>query len=300
MFPRRKFRLRLPARSLALGERTLVMGILNVTPDSFSDGGLYLKPEAAVTRAIAMEAAGAHIIDIGGESTRPGSAGISADEEIRRILAVLEQLRGKIRIPISVDTSKAEVAEAAAEVGAEILNDVTGLRNDPRIAEVAKRRKLGLILMHMRGTPKTMQNAPFARAVIRDVTAGLRTSVTLALKAGVTKRQIVVDPGIGFGKSHEQNCEIIRRLSEIAKLGFPLLIGTSRKSFVGTALERDSAKDRIWGTAATVAASILQGAHIVRVHDVAEMAQVARLTDALRSPKMLRSGRPTVRENDPR
>jgi dihydropteroate synthase len=301
MFPlRRKFRVLLPERSLALGERTLVMGILNVTPDSFSDGGLYLKPEGAVARAIAMEAAGAHIIDIGGESTRPGSAGIPAHEEIRRILAVLEQLRGKIRIPISVDTSKAEVAEAAAELGVEILNDVTGLRNDPRIAEVAKRRKLGLVLMHMRGTPKTMQNAPFARAVIRDVTTGLRTSVARALKAGVTKRQIVVDPGIGFGKSHEQNCEIIRRLSEIAKLGFPLLIGTSRKSFVGTALERDSAKDRIWGTAATVAASILQGAHIVRVHDVGEMAQVARASDALRSPKMLRSDRQTVRENDPR
>jgi hypothetical protein len=189
MFPPRKhFRLRLPRRALALGEYTLVMGILNVTPDSFSDGGLYLDTEAAVAQAIAMEAAGAHIIDIGGESTRPGSAGVSANEELRRILPVLENLRGKIHIPISVDTSKAEVAEAAADAGAEILNDVTGLRNDPRIADVAQRQKLGLILMHMRGTPRTMQQAPFARNVIRDVTTGLRDSIAEALNAGVSKR----------------------------------------------------------------------------------------------------------------
>lgn len=288
MEKRRKFRWRLPARSLALGEHTLVMGILNVTPDSFSDGGLYLEADAAVAKAIAMEVAGADIIDIGGESTRPGSAGISVEEEMRRVLPVIEKLQGKIRIPISVDTSKAEVAEAAAVSGAEILNDVTGLRNDPRIADVARRRKLGLILMHMRGTPRTMQKAPFAREVIRDVTSGLRRSVALALKAGVAKSQIVVDPGIGFGKSPEQNCEIIQKLAEVARLGFPLLVGTSRKSFLGAALKRDAETDRIWGTAATVAASILQGAHIVRVHDVAEMAQVARVADVVRSPELLR------------
>ena len=292
MFPPRKhFRLRLPRRALALGEYTLVMGILNVTPDSFSDGGLYLDTEAAVAQAIAMEAAGAHIIDIGGESTRPGSAGVSANEELRRILPVLENLRGKIHIPISVDTSKAEVAEAAADAGAEILNDVTGLRNDPRIADVAQRQKLGLILMHMRGTPRTMQQAPFARNVIRDVTTGLRDSIAEALNAGVAKRQIVIDPGIGFGKSHEQNCEIIQRLPELAKLGFPLMLGTSRKSFLGTALNHGDGQDRVWGTAATVAAGILQGAHIVRVHDVADMAQVARMADVLRSPGLLHSSR---------
>ena len=267
------------------------MGILNVTPDSFSDGGLYLETDAAVARALAIEAAGADVIDIGGESTRPGSAGTSAPEEMRRILPVIEKLRGRIRIPMSVDTSKADVAEAAAAAGAEILNDVTGLRNDPRIAEVARRRKLGLILMHMRGTPLTMQKAPFARDVIRDVTSGLRRSVALALKAGVAKSQIVVDPGIGFGKSPEQNCEIIQRLSDVARLGFPLLIGTSRKSFLGAALKRDAGKDRVWGTAATVTASILQGAHIVRVHDVVEMAQVARVADVVRSPELLRNGR---------
>jgi dihydropteroate synthase len=267
------------------------MGILNVTPDSFSDGGLYLDTEAAVAQAMTMEAAGAHIIDVGGESTRPGSAGIPADEEMRRILPVLKKLRGRIRIPISVDTSKAEVAEAAAESGAEILNDVTGLRNDPRLAEVARRRKLGLILMHMRGTPRTMQKRPFAREVIRDLTAGLRHSVTQALKAGVSRSQIVVDPGIGFGKSHEQNCEIIQQLPVLAKLGYPLMLGTSRKSFLGTALKHSVRTDRIWGTAATVAASVLQGAHIVRVHDVVEMAQVARVADVLRSPELLRSSR---------
>jgi dihydropteroate synthase len=289
--PRRKFRLRLPRRSLALGEHTLVMGILNVTPDSFSDGGLYLDTEAAVAQAMTMEAAGAHIIDVGGESTRPGSAGIPADEEMRRILPVLKKLRGRIRIPISVDTSKAEVAEAAADAGAEILNDVTGLRNDPRLADVARRRKLGLILMHMRGTPRTMQKRPFAREVIRDLTAGLRHSVTQALKAGVSRSQIVVDPGIGFGKSHEQNCEIIQQLPVLAKLGYPLMLGTSRKSFLGAALKPSDGNGRVWGTAATVAASVLQGAHIVRVHDVVEMARVARVADVLRSPEMLRSSR---------
>jgi len=268
-----------------------LMGILNVTPDSFSDGGRHSDLAAAVARARAMVADGAAIVDVGGESTRPGSAGIPADEEMRRILPVLKKLRGRIRIPISVDTSKAEVAEAAADAGAEILNDVTGLRNDPRLADVARRRKLGLILMHMRGTPRTMQKRPFAREVIRDLTAGLRHSVTQALKAGVSRSQIVVDPGIGFGKSHEQNCEIIQQLPVLAKLGYPLMLGTSRKSFLGAALKPSDGSDRVWGTAATVAASVLQGAHIVRVHDVAEMAQVARVADVLRSPEMLRSSR---------
>ncbi len=288
MFGRPKFRLRLPARSLALGQDTLVMGILNVTPDSFSDGGVYLDVDAAAKHALEMEAAGAHIIDIGGESTRPGSTVISAEEEIRRVLPVLERLRGKLTIPISIDTSKSEVAEAAANAGAEILNDVTGLRNDPRLAEIARRKKLGLILMHMRGEPHTMQQKPFAANVIRDVTAGLRRSIATARNAGVAKSQIVIDPGIGFGKSHAQNCEILQRLPELATLGFPLLLGTSRKSFLGTALKQDPGANRIWGTAATVAASILQGAHIVRVHDVAEMAQVARVADVLLSPKLLR------------
>ena len=293
MFHRRQFQLRLPARTLALGERTLVMGVLNVTPDSFSDGGLFLKVEAAVAQAVAMERAGADMIDVGGESTRPGSRGVSAETELGRILPAIEELRGKIRIPISVDTSKAEVAEAAAAAGAEIVNDVTALRNDPRIAEVARRRKLALVLMHMRGMPRTMQKNPFARDVLRDVEKGLQHAVALARHAGVAKSQIVLDPGIGFGKSYEQNCELLTRLPELARLGYPLLVGTSRKSFISRVLEKSklhagSEPERIWGTAATVAASILQGAHIVRVHDVAEMAQVARVSDAVASPRLMR------------
>lgn len=292
MFRRRKYKLRLPSRTLLLGEHTLVMGVLNVTPDSFSDGGLFVEPEAAVAQAIAMEHAGAHIIDIGGESTRPGSTGISVVEELRRVIPVIEKLRGKLRIPISVDTSKSRVAEMAAAAGAEILNDVSALRNDPQIAEVACRRKLALILMHMRGVPATMQKKPFARDVLRDVATGLRRAAAAARRAGVPKSQIILDPGIGFGKSYEQNCELLARLPELARLGFPVLVGTSRKSFLDGALKAESrsvaSRDRIWGTAATVAASILQGAHIVRVHEVAEMAGVARVCDAILSPRLLR------------
>jgi dihydropteroate synthase len=288
MIKRRKFKLCLPSRTLVLGERTLVMGILNVTPDSFSDGGMFFDTAAAVTRALEMEKVGADILDVGGESTRPGSQGVSAEEELRRILPVLEKLRGKIKIPISVDTSKTEVAEAAAAAGAEILNDVTALRNDPRIAEVARRRKLPLILMHMRGEPRTMQKGPFAKDAVRDVLAGLGKAVAIARRAGVAKSQIIIDPGIGFGKSYSQNFELLARLPELAKLGFPILVGTSRKSFIGRALDGSprgglAKAERIWGTAATVAASILQGAHIVRVHDVAEMSEVARVTDVLAS-----------------
>jgi dihydropteroate synthase len=276
-----------------LGEHTLVMGVLNVTPDSFSDGGLFLDTEAAVARAVAMENEGADIIDVGGESTRPGSLGVSAEIEMGRILPVIERLRSKLGIPISVDTSKSEVAEAAAAAGAEIVNDVTALRSDPRIAEVARQRNLGLVLMHMRGTPRTMQKKPFARDVLRDVAAGLRHAVAAAQRAGIAKTQIVLDPGIGFGKSYRQNCELLARLPELARLGYPLLVGTSRKSFIAGVLQQTESRpgpaaERIWGTAATVAASILQGAHIVRVHDVTEMAQVARVTDALASPRLIR------------
>src|ERR1700693_3206649 len=292
MFRRRRFKLRLPSRTLLLGERTLVMGVLNVTPHSFSDGGLFLDTDAAVARALEIERAGADVLDIGGESTRPGSEGVSAEEELERILPVLEKLRGKIRIPISVDTGKSEVAEAAAAAGAEILNDVTALRNDPRIAEVARRRKLPLILMHMRGEPRTMQKGPFAKDVIRDVLRGLRHSIAFARRAGVAKSQIIIDPVIGFGKSYAQNLELLHRVPECSRPGYPLLVGRSRKSFIALVLrsraQKDSESDeRIWGTAATVAASILQGAHIVRVHDVAEMVQVARVTDAILSPRSL-------------
>jgi dihydropteroate synthase len=285
MFRRRKFRLRLASRSLVLGERTLVMGILNITPDSFSDGGLFQDPAAAVARALEIERAGADLIDIGGESTRPGSAGVSAEEELRRVLPVLEKLRGRLKIPISIDTSKSQVAEAAADTGAEILNDVTGLRVDPRVAEVARRRNLPLILMHMRGEPRTMQKGPFARNILGDVTAALRRSLAVARRAGVAKSQIVLDPGLGFGKSLAQSYELLARLPQIARLGFPLLVGASRKSFIGRLLGNAPQNERVWGTAATVTAAILGGAHVVRVHDVAEMVQVARVADAVVDPQ---------------
>ena len=263
------------------------MGVLNVTPDSFSDGGKFLDTERAIEHALKMERDGADLLDVGGESTRPGSRGTSAGEELARILPVLKGLRRRVKIPLSVDTQKSEVAEAAIAAGAEMINDVSGLKTDPGVAEVAARRHVPLILMHMRGKPRSMQEGPFARDVLRDVTQGLRQSVAIARKAGVRKSQILLDPGIGFGKSFDQNYELLQKLPELAKLGFPLLVGTSRKGFLGTTLARDGKpvppEERIWGTAATVTASILAGAHIVRVHDVAEMVQVARVADRLRN-----------------
>jgi dihydropteroate synthase len=283
------FQLKLSSGTLVLGERTLVMGVLNVTPDSFSDGGKFYAEESAIEHALAMERAGTDILDIGAESTRPGSAGISAEEEWRRLLPVFGGLRRLLKIPISIDTQKAEVAEAALDAGAQIINDISGLKSDPRIAKVAARHGVPLILMHMRGEPRTMQKGPFARDVIKDVTQGLRTSVARARKAGVAKSQIILDPGIGFGKSFAQNYELLQKLSQLAKLGYPLLVGTSRKGFIGATLARDGqpapAEERIWGTAATVMASILNGAHIVRVHDVAEMVQVARVADCVVEPR---------------
>lgn len=285
MIRRKVFLLKLRSRTLVLGRRTLVMGVLNVTPDSFSDGGKFFSVPRAVEAALAMQDAGADIVDIGAESTRPGSSGISAAEEIARLLPVLQALRGRLRIPISIDTRKAVVADIALGAGAEILNDVSGLMHDPRLAEVGARHRVPLILMHMRGNPRTMQRKPFAKDVVRDVLAGLRRSLTIARRAGVARSQIILDPGVGFGKSFVQNYELLMELPALAKLGYPLLVGTSRKGFIGATLARKDkpvpVDQRIWGTAATVAASILNGAHIVRVHDVPEMVQIARISDAL-------------------
>jgi len=289
MNPRKRLRLRVNSRTFLLGERTLVMGVLNVTPDSFSDGGKFFDAERAIEQALAIEQAGADLLDIGGESTRPGSDGVSAKEELARVLPVLQALRGRLKIPISIDTQRSEVAEAALDAGAQMINDISGLESDPLIAEVAARRRVPLILMHMRGEPRTMQAGPFARDVMKDVTRGLRKSVAVARKAGVAKSQIILDPGIGFGKSFAQNYELLQKLPQLAKLGCPLLVGTSRKGFLGATLARDGRpappEERIWGTAATVTVSILNGAHIVRVHDVAEMAQVARVADCLLDAK---------------
>jgi dihydropteroate synthase len=306
--PTRKiFQWRLAKRTILLGRKTLVMGVVNVTPDSFSDGGKFFSPQKAIQHALALQKAGADILDIGAESTRPGSAEISVVEELRRLLPVLQGLRGKLKIPISVDTRKSSVAEIVLGAGAEIINDVSALRFDPRIADVVADKKCGLVLMHMRGEPGTMQKIPFAKNAVADVTKDLRVALAIAHKAGVRKSKIVLDPGIGFGKSFPQNYELLRKLPEIAKLGYPMAVGTSRKGFLGhtLALAKESAFDedarrsvsltkklatlrsdkpvssdeRVFATAATVAASILAGAHIVRVHDVAEMAQVAAVTD---------------------
>jgi dihydropteroate synthase len=306
MIRRKTFRLKLPSRTLTLGPRTLIMGVLNITPDSFSDGGKFLDPSRAIDHAFALEASGADILDVGAESTRPGSESISAEEELARLLPVLEGLRKRLKIPISIDTQKSEVAAAAIASGAELINDISGLKYDPRIAKVAARHKVPLILMHLRGNPRTMQKQPFARNVIQDVLAGLRRSIAIARKAGVSKSQIILDPGIGFGKSFNQNFELLQKLPQLVKLGYPLLVGTSRKAFIAAALATEKSiqaggkvsstqrsplvppEDRIWGTAATVTASILQGAHIVRVHDLPQMSQVARVSDCLLGTGQLR------------
>jgi dihydropteroate synthase len=289
MKPLKKFRLKLRSRTLVLGERTLVMGVLNVTPDSFSDGGKYEQPGIAIEHALALELAGADLLDIGGESTRPGSETASASKELDRILPVLEGLRGRLKIPISVDTRRSAVAELALRAGTEMINDVSGLKNDARLAEIAAKYAVPLILMHIRGEPGTMQRGPFARDVMRNIFQGLRESVARARKAGVAKSQIVLDPGIGFGKSYSQNYELLQKLPQLAALGYPLLVGSSRKGFLGATLARDGTpappEERIWGTAATVTASILGGAHIVRVHDVREMVQVAKVADCIARAK---------------
>ncbi len=288
---RKRFRLKLPSRTLVLGERTLIMGVLNVTPDSFSDGGKYLDSPTAIARALDLARAGADLIDIGGESTRPGADAVAADEEISRVLPVLEGLRGKIRIPISLDTQKATVAEAGIAAGVQLINDVSALRTDPALGEVIRRRRVALIAMHMRGTPSTMHQGPFATNVVRDVVSGLKAAVSRATRAGLAKSQLLLDPGIGFGKKYAQNFELLAHLPELARLGYPLVVGTSRKVFIGWKLAGDSKQQpwpdekRLWGTAATVTAAILGGAHIIRVHDVDQMAQVARITDAIASAR---------------
>jgi len=260
--------------------RVAVMGILNVTPDSFSDGGRYFDTERAAARAREMAAEGATIIDIGGESTRPGAEPLSADGELHRVMPVLARLTGENMI-LSIDTSKALVARAALEAGAHIVNDVTALRGDPDMAATVARFGAGLVLMHMLGTPRTMQLDPTYSDVVADISAFFEVRRDQALQAGVSDAQIVFDPGIGFGKTVQHNLEILRRLGEFLNLGRPVLVGPSRKAFIGEILGADVA-DRVEGTAAAVAAAILAGASIVRVHDVRAMVRVVRLCEAIR------------------
>jgi len=261
------------------GERTLVMGILNVTPDSFSDGGRFHASEDAIRRAEAMVAEGADIVDVGGESTRPGAEPLSEEEEIRRILPVIEALAA--RMPISVDTYKAEVAERAVQAGAAMVNDISALRFDPSMAPAAARLDVPICLMHSRGSLRDMHRSPQYRDVVGEVKAELKERVEAALDVGIAPENIVLDPGFGFSKNAQHNLELLRRLREVTELGYPLLVGTSRKSTIGKVLGGLPVEDRLEGTAATVALSIANGASIVRVHDVKEMVRVARMTDAV-------------------
>jgi len=256
------------------------MGVLNITPDSFYEGSRFAEPSAAVARAAEMVAEGADILDIGAESTRPGSRGISAAEELQRLVPVLDALRQSCPLPISVDTSKAEVAQAALERGASLINDVTSLQNDPRLGELVALSEAGLILMHMRGTPANMHLLPPSPDIMGELERWAETAVERAKRSGVSCDRIILDPGIGFGKSAAQNIEILRNLDRVASFGYPVLLGTSRKSFIGAILNKSPA-DRIWGSGAAVAASIVFGAHMVRVHDVAAMRDIARVMDVL-------------------
>lgn len=271
-------------RSLPYGERTLVMGVLNVTPDSFSDGGQFFAFERAIEQAEQMIAEGADIIDVGGESTRPGSEFVSEAAESRRVIPVVERLASSSSIPISIDTTKPSVARAALAAGAEIINDISGLRFDPAIADEVAKAKAGLVLMHSRGTPKDMQQMPPVADIMSEVVSGLRQSVAIAEEHGVPRESIAIDPGIGFSKTAEQNVELIAKLDQLAREfpDLPLMIGTSRKSFIGKLLNNAPADERLYGTLASVVAAVLNGAHIVRVHDVRSTVEASRITDAIR------------------
>jgi dihydropteroate synthase len=275
---------KLARRSLPYGARTLVMGVLNITPDSFSDGGKFYSEQRAVEHALQMIAEGADIIDIGGESTRPGSAFVSEAEELQRVIPVIKQLTTDTSTPISVDTTKSAVARAALEAGAEIINDISALRFDPAIADEVAKAKAGLVLMHSRGTPKTMQQLPPVKDILNEVVGGLRESIALAHQRGVASESIAIDPGIGFGKTAEQNVELIAKLDQfVAEFsGFPIMIGASRKSFIGKLLDDAPADQRVYGTVASLVASVLKGVHTVRVHDVKAAVEAVRVADAVK------------------
>lgn len=271
-------------RSLSLGERTLVMGVLNVTPDSFSDGGKFLSFDRAVAHAQQMIAEGADILDIGGESTRPGSLAVSESEELERVIPVIERLAATPTIPLSIDTTKSSIARAALTAGAEIVNDISGLRFDPLIADEAASASAGLVLMHSRGTPKTMQKLPPVADIIREVIDRLYESVATAELHGVRRESMAIDPGIGFGKTAEQNVELIAKLDQLVR-EFPevaVLIGTSRKSFIGHLLGGATTDERLNGTIASVAAAVLNGAQIIRVHDVKATIEAVKVVDAIK------------------
>jgi len=272
------------ARKLALpvGERVLLMAVLNMTPDSFSDGGRFQEDDHAVAEALDMVQEGADILDIGGESSRPGSEPVSLEEELSRVVPVVAKLAGRVPVPISVDTTKAEVARRCLELGAAIVNDISALRHDPAMAEVVSHYEAGLIIVHMQGVPATMQHDPSYADVVEEVYDFLRRQTDAAVSYGIDRERIAVDPGIGFGKRVEDNLALLGQLSSFADLGCPIVIGPSRKGFLGTLLQRP-VSEREWGTAAAVAAAVLNGAHVVRVHAVAEMRDVVRVSEAIRA-----------------
>lgn len=268
--------------SFDLSTRTHIMGILNVTPDSFSDGGLFVEEEKAVAHAKKMVEEGADILDIGGESTRPGAKPVAAEEEIRRVIPLIERLSNEIDVPISIDTYKSEVARAALDAGARIINDISGLRFDQEMAGLAAGKEVPVIIMHMKGTPQEMQDVPSYDSVMSEIYSFLKDRIDYAISAGIRHDKIVIDPGVGFGKKVSDNLVILDAIDELRGLGCPILLGTSRKSFIGKILDLREG-ERVVGTAATVAAGILKGVHILRVHDVGPMVQVARMIDAIKN-----------------
>jgi len=275
---RKRYQWKLKQREIVLGDRTLLMGVLNVTPDSFSDGGQYSDPDRAFARAVELEEEGADILDVGAESTRPGSQRISEAEELRRLIPLLKRLRGRLAIPISVDTYKSGVAEKALEHGAEIINDPSGILLDLQLPRVVTKYDAGLIINHMRGTPETWAKLPPIKDLMRSITIDLEAALHRARQVGVQKHQIVIDPGLGFGKRREQNSEILANLDELRTFDLPILVGPSRKSF----LKKEQETLTEFATAGAVAASILNGADMVRVHDVRAMKSVIEVVDAIR------------------
>lgn len=262
-------------------KRTCIMGILNVTPDSFSDGGLFFSEKKAIEHALRLVEDGADIIDIGGESTRPGSDPVPVEEEIRRTIPVIKVISREINVPISIDTYKAEVARRALDAGASMVNDISGLRFDPEMPKVVAEYNVPVVIMHIKGRPKDMQLNPVYEALIPEIIDYLRISIRLALKFGIKEERIIIDPGIGFGKTFEHNLEILNNLRQFTLLGRPVAVGVSRKAFIGRILGGLPPTERIEGTAAAVAIAIYNGASIVRVHDVKEMVRVARVVDSI-------------------
>lgn len=278
---RREITIRCGGDRVVLGGKTLVMGILNLTPDSFSDGGAWIERDEAVRRAYELVEAGADIIDVGGESTRPGSHPVAEGEERRRVIPVVKQLKTKLDVPISVDTSKAAIAEAAIDAGAGIINDVTALSGDPRMGRVCAKGQVGVVLMHMLGKPRTMQDKPEYADLIADIVGFFNERIALAVGAGIAEDRLLVDPGFGFGKTNGHNLEILKRLGELRSLGRPIVLGTSRKATIGAVLGGLGIAERVEGTAATVAAAVFGGVGVVRVHDVKEMSRVTTMCDAI-------------------